>query len=301
MNSEIVDAQYQLNVRDSKQIVLFLVELEKEMFKSEEEMLVYALNKMITPRVYTNIEKFKGFLNSLIPVVEETVEVVGKEEIFFNLMEIKSAVVVYGESLTGKTTFIRNMNQLRNQQEIHYITVESLEIWEIVGSHDNRIQGLLSNIPREAWIVFDGPLSSVEPIYSQMQRDYISLEKGETILNKNWKVIFEADTLSNLPPTLIGKVGLLNLNDNLTFEDIIAKQLLKITNPDIPAWLLKILESQLNTSFRKIMNSRKSFALIYPTNDTSLLLSCCSNLITICNSFTHHLKEKDTKEVKKVV
>lgn len=79
------------------------------------------------------------------------------------------------------------------------------------------------NIPKESWIIFDGDLNLIEPIYSQMQRDYISLEKGETIVNKNWKVIFETSNLSSLPPTLIGKVGLLNMNDILTFEQIISK------------------------------------------------------------------------------
>ena len=55
------------------------------------------------------------------------------------------------------------------------MVVNALETWEIVGSHDNRIKGLLASIPRESWIVFDGPLNSIEPIYSQMQRDYVSL------------------------------------------------------------------------------------------------------------------------------
>lgn len=69
----------------------------------------------------------------------------------------------------------------------------------------------------------------------------------------------------------------------------------KINNPNLPLWLTKNITSQLLTSFKKIIQSNKNFSLVYPTNDNSLLIGCCYNLIIVCNSFNYSIKEKDTK------
>ena len=183
---------------------------------------------------------------------------------------------------------------------LRYITLSSLELGEMVGSNENRIQGVLTTLPRDSWIVFDGSLDTIESIYTQMQPDYISLQRGEIILNKNLKLIFETEDLSAFPPNLLGRMGLLSLNETFDMEGYLNDRMKEVTNAIIPLTLTKTLQVQLLSSFKKIISSKKSYKFLITANDNSVLITCCNNLITFCNSFSCVFKEKDTKETKKM-
>lgn len=46
---------------------MYFCSLDKTKFKKEEEMLVYTFEKMVTPRLKSNVEKFRLFLDEICP------------------------------------------------------------------------------------------------------------------------------------------------------------------------------------------------------------------------------------------
>ncbi|XP_022235820.1 dynein heavy chain 2, axonemal-like [Limulus polyphemus] len=231
---------------------------------TDEEVLILAIQDMNIPKLTSeDIPLFNGITCDLFPSIEpctvsygklkEAIERVMKQAKlqviqssvmkvlqFYETKNSRHAVILIGESCSGKTVLWRTLqaafNTLKKDGELAFNIVKefpmnpkALSLGELFGEFDAKsgewMDGVLSSVIRmtcvdekldEKWIIFDGPVDTlwIESMNSVMDDNKVlTLINGERIgLSDQVSMLFEVEDLAAASPATVSRCGMVYLD-----------------------------------------------------------------------------------------
>lgn len=233
--SLMLSSGIEFNLRENKQIVKKCAESSKKLC-DEEELICHSIYDLyqskLTPE---HLKLFQDTLSSIFPSVcvwevkkhdiqnnlintfqkyhlEPVHNLLEKMIDIVNILKNKTGVIIFGDSLTAKTTSIQILAETLNDINPKFINIQTTTEEQLFGFLDDKNHwhdGIISSCLRSTtdnettWIVFDGNLSinCLEYILKGEQKVYLS--SGEVLLVKNISVIYEMTNLENTTPGLV--------------------------------------------------------------------------------------------------